>query len=76
MKALQDVDFTKTGEQIKAMNDFYSKVNEAMSNIAESVDETVAYKDQVASLNKNLSSLNGVYGNVLNALTGGGNAYS
>ena len=51
------------------MHNFYTKMSEAMSALSESVEDTKAYKDQMASLNKNLSSLNSVYGNVLSAFT-------
>ncbi|MBK7233114.1 MAG: gliding motility protein GldL [Saprospiraceae bacterium] len=67
LKALQEVDFSKTGDQIKAMGNFYSKMNEAITEMSASVEDTKKYKDQVAALNKNLSSLNGVYGNILGA---------
>lgn len=70
LKALQEVDFSKTKDQIKSMNDFYGKMNEAMENMQESVEDTKRYKDQMDVLNKNLSSLNSVYGNVLTAMTG------
>jgi len=69
LKALQEVDFTETSEQLKTMHNFYTRMQEAMSSLNDSVDDTKAYQEQMASLNKNLSSLNGVYGNVLNAFT-------
>lgn len=69
LKALQEVDFTETSEQLKTMHNFYTRMQEAMSSLNDSVEDTKAYKEQMASLNKNLSSLNGVYGNVLNAFT-------
>lgn len=69
LKALQDADFSGTGQQIKAMNSFYSKLNEAMADLADSVDETKHYKDQLTALNTNLNSLNGVYGGMLSAMS-------
>ncbi|MFT6333920.1 MAG: hypothetical protein ACI86M_000161 [Saprospiraceae bacterium] len=69
LKALQEVDFSKTTEHLKGMNSFYERMQEAMKYMDASVDDTKAYKDQMAALNKNLSSLNGVYGNVLNAFS-------
>jgi len=68
LKALQEADFSGTGQQIKAMNSFYSKLNEAMADLADSVDETKHYKDQLTALNTNLNSLNGVYGGMLSAM--------
>lgn len=68
LKALQEVDFSGTGEQIKSMNNFYTKLNEAMADLADSVDETKHYKDQLSALNNNLGSLNNVYGSMLTAM--------
>lgn len=70
LKALQEVDFSKTKDQIKSMSNFYDKMNEAMQNIAETAEDTKAYKEQLAAINKNLGSLNGVYGNILSAMGG------
>ena len=68
LKALQEVDFTGTKEQIKKMGDFYQNLNEAMANINDSIDDTRMYKEQLGALNKNLGSLNAVYGNMLSAM--------
>jgi hypothetical protein len=68
LKSLQEVDFSGTQEQIKSMSNFYTKMNEAMADMAKSAEDVKAYKDQMASLNKNLTSLNTVYGNMLSAM--------
>ncbi|MCB0659506.1 MAG: gliding motility protein GldL [Saprospiraceae bacterium] len=67
LKALQEVDFSKTGDQLKTMNNFYNRMNEAMNSLNASVEDTKQYQAQMASLSKNLTSLNGVYGNILTA---------
>jgi len=74
LKALQEVDFSETGQQIKAMGNFYGRLNEAMENLAGTIDDTQQYKQQMVELNQNLNSLNGVYGNVLTAMGGRTNA--
>ena len=71
LKALQEVDFSKTQDQIKSMGNFYDNMNKAIAAMAESVEDTKHYKEQMATLNKNLTALNAVYGNVLSAMTGG-----
>ena len=71
LKALQEVDFSKTQDQIKGMGNFYEKMNQAIASMADSIEDTKHYKEQVVALNKNLGSLNAVYGNVLSAMTGG-----
>ena len=76
LKALQEVDFSGTSEQIKAMSSFYGKMNEAMANLSDSLEDTKQYKEQLTALNQNISSLNnaygtlnGVYGNIISAMT-------
>jgi len=70
LKALQEVDFSGTSEQITTMNNFYNKLNDAMADLGDSLEDTKRYKEQMSALNTNLASLNGVYGNVLTAMTG------
>ena len=70
LKALQEVDFSGTSDQLKSMSNFYTNMNEAMANLNDSVDETRKYREQLTALNKNLGSLNSVYGNVLSAMAG------
>lgn len=67
LKALQEVDFSQTGDQLKTMNNFYTRMNDAMAVLNSSVEDTKQYQAQMASLSKNLTSLNAVYGNVLSA---------
>jgi len=74
LKALQEVDFTETSQQVKSLGNFYGKLNEAMESLSATIDDTKTYKDQMVSLNNNLNSLNGVYGNVLTAMGGKSNS--
>lgn len=67
LKALQEVDFSQTGDQMKAMNSFYSQMTDAMASLTASVEDTKQYQAQMSSLSKNLTSLNAVYGNILSA---------
>lgn len=70
LKALQEVDFSETSEQMKGMHNFYTKLNTAMAELNSTVEDTKVYKEQMTALNKNLSGLNSVYGNVLSAFGG------
>ena len=69
LKALQEVDFSQAGDQIQTMGNFYTRMNEAMANISDSLEDTKNYKDQLSALNQNLGSLNSVYGNILGAMS-------
>ena len=75
LKALQEVDFSGTKEQLKSMNNFYTKLNEAMADLTDSAEETKVVKEGLTELNKNISklnttysSLNNVYGSVITAM--------
>ncbi len=68
LKALQDADFSGTGEQIRQMGNFYAKLNEAMADLAATSDQTKVYKENMIALNGNLSTLNTVYGNMISAM--------
>jgi hypothetical protein len=39
-----------------------------VKNLADSVEDTKAYKENISELSKNLKSLNNVYANMLNAM--------
>ena len=75
LKALQEVDFSGTRDQMRTMTNFYSKINEAMADLSDSLEDTKEYKEQLGQLNKNIGqlnnsygALNNVYGNMINAM--------
>ncbi len=70
LKALQEVDFSGTKDQLKAMSNFYTKLNEAMMDIQDSVEETKIYKEHLGELNRNIGRLNNTY-TALNTVYGG-----
>lgn len=71
LKALQEVDFTETGDKLKKMNNFYAQMNEAMELMSSSVGETKKFRGELQKLNDNMSSLNDVYGGMLSAMNRG-----
>lgn len=76
LKALQEADFSGVSDQVRSMTNFYGKLNEAMADLADSVEDTKQYKAQLTELNKNIASLNNsyaslgnVYGNIIGAMS-------
>ena len=65
LKALQEVDFSHTSEQIKSMGNFYDKMNQAMQELSHSVEETKAYRAHISSLNQNIQGVSQMYQGVL-----------
>lgn len=62
LKALQEVDFSGTKDQMRTMTNFYSKINEAMADLSDSLEDTKVYKEQLSKLNTNIGQLNNAYG--------------
>lgn len=46
----------------------YGDMNALVKNLADSVEDTKAYKENIAELSRNLKTLNNVYANMLNAM--------
>ncbi len=57
-------------EHLESSTKLYGGINELMSNLNASVDDTRRYKETMGELSKNLSALNTIYGNMLNAMNG------
>lgn len=55
-------------ESLENTQKIQSGIGELMGNLADSVEDTKNYKTNIAELSKNLSALNKVYGNMLNAM--------
>lgn len=55
-------------ESLEATQKIQGGITELMTNLADSVEDTKAYKTNIAELSKNLTALNKVYSNMLNAM--------
>ncbi len=71
LNAVYELELQDTNNHLKALNKFYSHLTSAIDNLNDSVEDTKKYKHQMASLANNLSSLNTIYGNMLNAMSMG-----
>jgi len=71
LNAVYELELQDTNNHLKTMNKFYGNLSTALTNLDDSLEDTQKYKEQMSSLTKNLSNLNGVYGNMLAAMQGG-----
>jgi gliding motility-associated protein GldL len=55
-------------EHLETTEQMQSGISELMTNLHASLDDTKIYKETMASLSSNLTALNTVYGNMLNAM--------
>ncbi len=65
LKALQEVDFSQTSDQIKSMGNFYDRMNQAMQELSHSVEETKAYRGHITALNQNIQGVSQMYNGVI-----------
>jgi gliding motility-associated protein GldL len=62
--------FQTISKSLESMNQYYSKLNEASAAMSSSAADAVRAKEQIALLADNLTQLNKVYGNMINAMQG------
>jgi len=68
LNSMYEMELKDSGEQLRSMKELYGGINEMMSTINESVEDSKKYKEQMALLSQNLTTLNAVYGNMLSAM--------
>lgn len=68
LNAVYQMQLEESNKSIAQTTKLYDGINEVMSNLNATVDDTARYKDEIAKLARNLSSLNTVYGNMLSAM--------
>ena len=68
LNAIYELELQDSNNHLKAMNKFFGNLNAAAQALSETATDATKYKDNLAQLNKNLSSLNAVYGNMLSAM--------
>ncbi|MES2794388.1 MAG: gliding motility protein GldL [Bacteroidota bacterium] len=70
LNAVYELELQDTSKHLKAMNAFYGNLTAAMENMSDASKDTQQFKNELAKLTGNLTSLNGVYGSMLSAMKG------
>ncbi|SMO38423.1 type IX secretion system motor protein PorL/GldL [Solitalea koreensis] len=68
LNAVYEMELQETNNHLKSMSKYYANINETMQGFGETLSYSQVYRDEVAKLAKNLTSLNSVYGNMLSAM--------
>ena len=68
LNTIYELELQDSNNHLKAMNKFFGNLNAAASALSDTANDAVKYKEQLGQLNKNLASLNAVYGNMLSAM--------
>lgn len=66
-----ELQLKSASEHMESSNEAFAGMDSLMTNLKSSVSSTEQYKENISELAKNLSSLNTIYGNMLNAMNAG-----
>jgi gliding motility-associated protein GldL len=72
LNTIYELELQESNNHLKALNQFYGKLNQASAAMQSSADDAVKAKEQISALAANLTKLNQVYGNMLTAMQGRG----
>lgn len=71
LNSIYELELQDAKTHLKSLNQFYGAMTDAMQSMVDASKDAEEYKSGMATLNTNLQRLNGVYGNILNAMSGG-----
>jgi gliding motility-associated protein GldL len=74
LNAVYELELHDAQSHIATINKFYESLGGAMNNMVEASKDAQAYRNEVSSLTKNLRDLNAIYGGMLSAMSGRGQA--
>jgi len=68
LNSVYELQLRNTNDQMQKSMTLYGDMEKMLNDIKMSVEETHRYREEMVSLNRNLASLNTVYGNMLSAM--------
>lgn len=68
LNSIYEGELKESSTTLNSMNKHYENIAKTLNSLNDSASETKVFKEQVNQLNKNLASLNAVYGNMLAAM--------
>lgn len=68
LNASYELQLQGSQNHLESTSKFYEGLSELMKNLHDSVEDTKKYRQEMATLSSNLTSLNTVYGNMLSAM--------
>lgn len=71
VNTIYELELQESNNHLKALNQFYGKLNEASNAMNTTASDAVKAKEQIAALANNLGKLNQIYGNMISAMQGG-----
>jgi gliding motility-associated protein GldL len=72
LNAVYEMELSDAQQHIQTINKFYESLGSAMNNMMDASKDAQTYRNEVATLTKNLKDLNTIYGGMLSAMSGAG----
>ena len=70
LNTIYELELQESNNHLKALNQFYGKLNEASNAMNTTASDAVKAKEQISALANNLGKLNQIYGNMISAMQG------
>ncbi len=70
LNTIYELELQESNNHLKALNSFYSKLNEASAAMTGTAADATKAKEQIAALANNLGKLNQIYGGMITAMQG------
>lgn len=70
LNTIYELELQESNNHLKALNNFYGKLAETSTVMANSAEDAKKVSEQISGLANNLGRLNGIYGNMLSAMQG------
>src|SRR5580765_5540652 len=71
LNTIYELELQESNQHLRALNQFYGKLNEASATMNTTAADAVKAKDQIIALANNLGKLNQIYGSMISAMQGG-----
>lgn len=68
LNAVYELQIKDSSDHMKGAQQVYSGIEDMITRLKESIDETGRYKEEIVKLRDSISSLNNIYGNMLSAM--------
>jgi len=68
LNAVYELELQDSSNHLKSMNKFYTEMSNTIQSFNDAAGDSVQFKNEVSRLAKNMSTLNGIYGNMLSAM--------
>lgn len=71
LNGVYELQLENSSKQMRTSDEMFNNIEQLITNLNDSVEDTKRYKENISELGTNLSALNNIYGNMLRAMNAG-----